>query len=203
MSTKIEREFEFQAAVHFKDKFIMNRYEISLGMEVETDSIIEQNIAMDRIIYFLTESLANGVFVQCSDKAAVEKYTKAGIKVCTLPEEPYDQIITMLLILKFNAITEGRLSVYDIVLKSDLSDDVKFIYDIETAVMNPFGKKSWWLDSSPSIADVEKSTKKSDKIVRLVKTNDWTSIGLEWISELDTESKSADIMSFNGESDKP
>jgi hypothetical protein len=200
LTTRIEREFEFQAAVHFKDKFIMNRYEISLGMEVETNSIFEQNIAMDRIIYFLGESLANSVFVQCSDKSAIEKYTKAGIKVCTLPEEPYDQIITMLLILKFNAITEGKLSVYDIVLKSELSDNVKFVYDVETAVLNPFGKKSWWLETSPSIIDSEKTTKK-DKIVRLVKSNDWTTIGLDWVSEID--SKSADIMSFNGEPDKP
>jgi hypothetical protein len=187
------------AAVHFEKKFIMNIYEIKLGMEVETDSIIEQNIAMDRIIYFLSESLADCVFVECTDTIAIENYTKAGIKVCTIPEEPYDQIITMLLILKFNFITEGRLSVYDIQLKSELSDDVKFIYDVETAMLNPFDKKGWWLDKSPTIANTVAKSNKKEKIVKLVKTVDWKSIGLEWVNKTET----ADILELKAESDKP
>lgn len=199
MATKIERDFKFMAAVHFEKKFIMNIYEIKLGMEVETDSIIEQNIAMDRIIYFLSESLADCVFVECTDTIAIENYTKAGIKVCTIPEEPYDQIITMLLILKFNFITEGRLSVYDIQLKSELSDDVKFIYDVETAMLNPFDKKGWWLDKSPTIANTVAKSNKKEKIVKLVKTVDWKSIGLEWVNKTET----ADILELKAESDKP
>jgi hypothetical protein len=118
LSTRIERDFSFQAGVHFEGNFIMNIYNLTLVMEVETESIIEQNIAMDRIIYFLEDSLANSVFVQTSDKKAIEKYTQADIKVCTVPEEPYDQIITMLLILKLNNIAEGRLNITDIFFNS-------------------------------------------------------------------------------------
>ena len=131
MSTRIERDFSFQAGVHFEGSFIMNIYNLTLAMEVETESITEQNIAMDRIIYFLEDSLANSVFVQTSDKKAIEKYTQADIKVCTVPEEPYDQIITMLLILKLNNITEGRLNITDIFLESELSDSVRFKQVIE------------------------------------------------------------------------
>jgi hypothetical protein len=165
-------------------------------MEVETLSIIEQNIAMDRIIYFLEDSLANSVFVENTEKKAIEKYTQADIKVCTVPEEPYDQIITILLILKLNAIAEGRLNITDIYLESELSDSVRFSYDIETARHNPFGNKGWWLDSSTSIADVEKTTKK-EKIVRLVKNTDWANVGLEW----EKKSKACEIL-FTTDSDK-
>jgi hypothetical protein len=73
----------------------MNVYNLTLLMEVETLSIVEQNIAMDRIIYFLEDTLANSVFVESTEKKAIEKYTQADIKVCTVPEEPYDQIITI------------------------------------------------------------------------------------------------------------
>ena len=179
MSTRIERDFSFQAGVHFEGKLIMNVYGFTLAMEVETESIVEQNIAMDRIIYFLKDSLTNSVFVQTSDKKAIEKYTQADIKVCTVPEEPYDQIITMLLILKLNNITEGRLNITDIFLESELSDSVRFSYDFETAKHNPFGNKGWWLESSTSMNDIEKNTKK-EKIVRLVKHNDLANVGLEW-----------------------
>ena len=107
MATRIEREFEFQAGVYFEGNFIMNIYALSLVMEVETSSIKEQNIAMDRIIYFLSECLSNSVFVQHTEKKAIEKFTQADIKVCTIPDEPYDQILAIILIMKLNAITEG------------------------------------------------------------------------------------------------
>jgi hypothetical protein len=196
LSTRIERDFSFQAGVHFEGNFIMNVYNLTLLMEVETLSIVEQNIAMDRIIYFLEDTLANSVFVESTEKKAIEKYTQADIKVSTVPEEPYDQIITILLILKLNAIAEGRLNITDIYLESELSDSVRFSYDIETARHNPFGNKGWWLDSSTSIADVEKAAKK-EKIVRLVKHSDWANVGLEW----EKKAKASEII-FTSESDK-
>lgn len=195
MSTRIERDFSFQAGVHFEGNFIMNVYSLTLAMEVDTMSIVEQNIAMDRIIYFLEDSLANSVFVQNAEKKAIEKYTQADIKVCTVPEEPYDQIITILLILKLNAITEGRLNITDIYLESELSDSVRFSYDIETANHNPFGNKGWWLESSTSMNDIQKNAKK-DKIVRLVKC-DWANVGLEW----EKKAKASEII-FTTDTDK-
>ena len=180
MSTRIERDFTFQAAVHFEEVFTMNIYEIGLAMVVDTDSIEEQNIAMNRIKHFLSECLENSVLVHIDEKKAVDKYSAADIKVCTLPEEPYDQIITLLLLLKLNAITEGRLHITDIVLKSVLSDGVKFSYDIESALSNSFDSKGWWNDSSSSI-----STKipKKDKVVKITKNTDWASFGLEWVQK--------------------
>lgn len=178
MSTRIEREFTFQAGVHHEGAFMMNLYEISLSMDVETESMKEQNIAMDRILYFLNECLANSVFVHHTEQKMIEKYYQANIKVCILPEEPYDQIITLLLLLKLNAIIEDKLLITDIVLVSALSDQVKFLYDIETANNHPFGK-GWWTESNLSIADTVKSNKK-DKIVRLIKHSDWANVGLDW-----------------------
>ena len=195
MSTRIERDFSFQAGVHFEGNFIMNIYNLTLLMEVDTMSIVEQNIAMDRIIYFLEDTLANSVFVESTEKKAIEKYTQADIKVCTVPEQPYDQIITILLLLKLNNITEGRLNITDIYLESELSDSVRFSYDIETANHNPFGNKGWWLESSTSMNDVQKNVKK-EKIVRLVKC-DWATVGLEW----EKKSKASEII-FTTDTDK-
>ena len=178
MATKIEREFAFQAGVYFEGEFVMTIYELALKMEVDTASIKEQNIAMDRIHYFLHECLGNSVFVQDTEKKAIEKYMQADIKVCTLPEEPYDQIITILLLLKLNAITDGKLHITEISLRSGLSDDVKFVYDIQTVTNHPFGNKGWWANCNTTISDLAKTTKK-DKIVRLVKQH-WDSVGLDW-----------------------
>jgi len=198
LATRIEREFAFQAGVYFEGEFLMTVYELSLRMEVDAASIKEQNIAMDRIHYFLHECLGNSIFVQDSEKKAIEKYLQADIKVCTLPEEPYDQIITILLLLKLNAITEGKLHITDISLMSGLSDDVKFVYNIENIVNHPFGNKGWWADCNTNMSDLTKTSKK-DKIVRLIKQHsDWNKVGLDWEQK---EHKTTEII-FNGDHEK-
>jgi len=180
MNTRIERDFEFQAAVYFEDKFLMNTYTLSLSMLVATSSIREQNVAMDRITCFLVECLESCVFVKSSEKKVIDKYVAAGLKVSTLPEEPYDQIISMLLLIKLNAITEKRLIITDARLTSKLSDGVSFCYDNED-VYGPFEEMGWWHESGTAISDLHKTQNKKDKIVKLVnKTNDWTEYSLQW-----------------------
>lgn len=150
-------------------------------MEVETESIREQNVAMERIKYFLNECLENGIFVQDNEHKVIEKYSTCGFKVCTVPEEPYDQIITLLLLTKLNSITEGRLVITDMTLGSRISDDVKFICDIESP-RGPLESPGWWTDSGTSIADPIKKSVKKDKIVKLFKTpsTDWAEYNLVW-----------------------
>lgn len=188
MTTKIKRAFEFQAGVHFDGKLIMNRYQVMTTMLVNTDSIREQNVAMDRLKYLFGEMLMNVVFVHSEEKKVIEKYEAANIKVCVLPEEPYDQIITLVLLVKMNAIAESRLSITEITLRSDLSDGVMFVYeDSILDVEHPFHTSGWWSDNTTNVTNTIKSNKK-EKIVKLVKTCDWHSLNLEW-KEKETVSK--------------
>lgn len=200
MTTRIERDFTFQSGVYFKDEFLMNVYTISLYMEVETESIREQNVAMERIKYFLNDCLENGIFVQDTEHKTIEKYTSCGFKVCTVPEEPYDQIVAILLLTKLNSITEGRLVITDITLGSRISDQVKFSYDIESS-RGPFDTPGWWLDAGTSICDPIKTSVKKDKIVKLFKTAppDWSEYNLVW-KEKDNKNKSEIV--FTTEQDK-
>jgi hypothetical protein len=129
--------------------------------------------------YFIYEVLDSAVFVAENETDAIKKYHTADLKVCTLPEEPYDQIITILLFHKLNAICEGKLVLTHIQLNSMLSDEVGFLFDCEEADQcRPF-KSGWWVENSVSIAD-KKILNKKEKIVKLVKKSDWASLGLDW-----------------------
>jgi hypothetical protein len=198
MSTIIQRDFAFQAGVYFEGKFLMTCYDMSLVMSVETDSIKEQNIAMDRIKYFLNECLEYSIFVQDSEKAMIEKYQAADLKVCTVPEAPYDQIISVLILQKLNAITEGRLIISDITFVSELSDGVAFLYDLDTVnETSPF-RSGWWTEANTKISNMNPN--KKEKIVRLSKVkNDWSFIGLDWGQKT---SKTTEII-FTSETEKP
>lgn len=187
MNTQIEKDFDLQACVHFQDTFFMNFYDFTLCMEVNTDSIREQNVAMDRIKYLIYESIENSIFVCFSDQTAIDNYTKAGLKVCMTPEEPYDQIVALLILLKLNAICEGKIKITDIKLTSKLSDDVRFNEDFETA-QQAVTINGWWNEVHPNLCS--SSQDKKEKIVKLVKDS-WGDLGLGWKEK---KSKPAEIL---------
>lgn len=182
MSAKISRSFILQAAIHYEENFIINNYEMDLYMDVNTENIREQNIAMDRIKYLFDVCLDSCVFVNAKNKI-IDLYDKAGMVVCPLPDEPFDQIIGALLIRKINAITENTLFVTEIKIKSRICDDVVFyVYcDEETEFQNLQGV--WWNENSPNISMSIKKSKK-EKVVNLKKESiDWNILGLGWKEE--------------------
>ena len=199
MSTRIERSFDLHASVFFKNTFYMNHYNIVLNMSVEVESIHEQNVAMERINLLFNECLDSCVFIQNIEKKMIDKFKDANLKISTIPDEPYDQIVAIALLRKVNAICEGRLVLDEITLGSRLSDGVKFVYDI-LEPMGPFEKQGWWNDSNTSINDLSKVNKK-EKIVKLVKTcqMEWADYELYWEEKLPVTK--AQIL-FTNESEK-
>jgi hypothetical protein len=178
MNTRIERDFCFQTGLHFEDTFHIGVYDITLSMLVETESIKEQNIAMDRIIYFLREVIQNSVLVHSSNQDVIEKYQSVDLKVCELPDEPYDQILAMILLLKLNSIAEERVKITDLVIGSSLSDGVRFNIVSEVAE-SAFSGKYWW--NSPCVAMNSRDFEIGNhtKVIKLF-TDDWVNLGLSW-----------------------
>jgi len=178
MSSKIQKEYTFLTAIHFEGKFMVNLYEMNTVMSINTEDPREQNIAVERINHFLGLVIEDCIFVCEKEKEAIEKYSSAGMKVCTIPEEPYDQIIGLILLNKCNAIMENRLTMTDIVFGSKLSNLIKFELSSEAAELEFTGKK-WYND--PSLMICDKKTKK-DKIVNLFdhSTDTWADLELTW-----------------------
>lgn len=188
MNSRIEKDFYFQAALHFEGQFYVNSYDLTLSMLVETDSIREQNIAMERTIHFLTSVLQNSILVKSSktnspeEVKTLQKYKNADMRICELPEEPYDQILGMALIQKLNSIMEGRIKVTDMVIGSVLSDDVRFTIVSEVAEVVLTGSH-WWNKSTICINDEEAfnaECKTKSNVVKLFDDCQWVDLGLSW-----------------------
>ena len=180
MTARVQRDLAFMAGVYCEDQFSMCLYDVSLCIDIETNSIREQNIAMERISFFLSEHLNSCIFINEINKKMIDTYTNAGFKVCTVPEEPHDQIISLMLLLKLNAITEDRFVVTDISLTSSSGDGVSYLCNADEPI-GPFEKSGWWSKSDASISPTTKLNKK-EKIVQLFKTphSDWSEFGLGW-----------------------
>jgi hypothetical protein len=179
MTARINSAFAFTTGVYFSNEFILNNYEIDVDFNVESEIIREQNIALERIKYFLNFCLQNSILICEDETETIQKYLDADLKVCTLPEEPYDQIIGIMLISKLNAINEGRLVVTDITISSTMSDGVWCKHSIEEN-LGPFAKAGWWNDSSIRLTSATKQNK-SKKVVKLIKNNvTWEDLYLGW-----------------------
>lgn len=178
MIAKISREFVFESAVHFENKFMINFYNIDLQMEIHTEDAREQNIAIERVSYFINSYIENCIFVHNEDTKAIKKYEDAGIRVLTVPKEPYDQIIGLILLLKFNAIMENKVVITDIVIHSKLSSNIKFYTQIEET--EEFVGNDWWNDATTAYRVNITHKNKKEKIVKLFDNDEWVNIGLVW-----------------------
>lgn len=181
MSARVTKDFVFQSGLYYEKVFLINTYHIRLYMDVKIEDIAIQNIALDRIKHLFSNQLDNCIFVHETNKTVIENYNKAGLKVCTLPEEPYDQIISLVLLKKINSITDNKLFVNQIKISSMISDDVSFYVSHEDYVEFWDRPIAWWTNPSPCITDWTKKLNKKDKIVELKKdSSDWVDLGLSW-----------------------
>ena len=178
MTTRVKREFNFVAGIWLEGEYQIGMYSFTVFIEILTDDPYEQSVALERMKYFIDEVVTNSVFVEASDNKVIDTFTGLGMKVCVLPLEPYDQSISIALLLKLNAITEGKFNITNMSFKSQLSDDVEYLIDIDDEVEAYATKNNWWNDSGSNISN--KKSNKKDKIVKLHKDNEWTELDLGW-----------------------
>lgn len=179
MTARVSREFSFDSGIHHDGSFMVNRYQLTLHLDIHTDNIRCQNIALERIKYIIEGCLENSVLVneKCSD--AISKFQEAGLKVCSLPDDPYDQVVAAILLRKLNAITEGKVEATEIVILSKICDGVNFFISADESHSFGIGTGKWWSENSPSICSHPK--KEHTKIVEIRKESPtWVELGLTW-----------------------
>jgi hypothetical protein len=146
MNVRLHYETGFLAGVYFDDRLQINSYQVGLHLVTRTVDSENSNIALERIKIFV-DSLNSTVFINSCWPLHEEMMSDMGIDITTLPEEPVDQIVGMMLYYKLNAIMEGRMEVTQIELSSSLGDHVCYLHDDEDSA-GPFAQDGWWNDAS-------------------------------------------------------
>lgn len=182
MNTRIEKDLFFQCGIHFKNEFHINTYDMALSILIETESAYDQNIALERLTYYVTNVLQSSIFIDAFLTEQINLYKSANIRVCELPEEPYDQIIGMIMLQKLNAIMEGRMKITDMVFGSSLSEGVRYSIVSEIAE-STFTGKHWWNRTNICLSDNDKKCPKNDNVVKLFSDTKWSDIDLQWQSK--------------------
>ena len=183
MITRIDKDFFFLAGVHFDGAYYINSYDFTVSMLVETACADEHYVALGRMDHFIKEILANSVFIHSEEVKAISMYKKAGIKVCELPERPLDQVVALAILLKLNAITEGRFKITDLTFGSMLSEGVRYPIVTELAEnADIMLGNHWWHKSDLSVTDTDIEPV-PDNVVRLFNEDVWVDVDLSWKSK--------------------
>ena len=177
MNVRLQYDLEFLAGIYYEDQLQMNRYAVSLNLLTKTKDSVSTNIAMDRVKAFVHGALESTVFINSDNQERAEFMQMIGIDVTTLPEEPVDQIIGMMLYYKLNAIMEERMVVTSLDISSTLGDSVWYQHD-EEDMSGPFVGEGWWHRANMQHETVEREPEPGN-VVKVVSTG-WHELNLEW-----------------------
>lgn len=168
----------WRAAIWFENCLQINSYDTQISVTTNTSNADDHVISLNRINHFVYNEMANTVYIHQDDATQIQALTAAGIKVTTLPEQPIDQIIGLALYSKLNAILQDRMFVNEVIIQSDLGDNVRYLHS-DRESLGPLSQPGWWQDPSPVHSNFKSSASKKH-VVRLNRTLTWQDLKLEW-----------------------
>jgi hypothetical protein len=177
MNVRLQYDLDFLAGVYYEDQLQMNRYTVSLNLLTNSRDSASTNIALDRAKAFVHGALESTVFINQDNMERAEFMQMMGINVSTLPQEPVDQIVGMMLYYKLNAVMEQRMTVTSLDIASSLGDNVWYQHN-EDDQAGPFVEDGWWHRASMQHESIEHDPEPGN-IVKVMSTG-WYELNLEW-----------------------
>jgi hypothetical protein len=177
MNVRIQYNLEFPGAVYFEEQLQLNFYQVNLSMITNTSNRFKIHVAMERLRCFVNSELANAVYINQNQQDLAEVMQMLGMNMVTLPEDPIDQIVGLMLYCKLNAIMEDTITVTSVDISSSLGDDVWYQHDEEDSI-GPFVADGWWHE--PTVAHNNLKLVDTDAKIVEVRPNGWQEYGLMW-----------------------
>lgn len=181
MNVRIAYETQFPAAFYLPPRedlptVMVNTYALRLEMVTMSEDHETINVAMERVKIFLADVITHTLFVNRAHQTQIRAFMGLGVSVTTLPDDPVDQIIGLMLYSKLNAIMCGRIRIHSLDISSRLGDNIWFGH-MDHESEGPFEQDGWWNLSSILVNDFELAD--SPGVSRLVQ-DAWQRWDLGW-----------------------
>ena len=177
MNVRLHYSFDFTAGFYFNGMLHMNNYTVRLWMMTATSDGESHNIAFDRIKFFVASSLDSGVFINSDDKEQCRLLANAGVKIITLPDDPVDQLIGIMLYCKLNALCEDRMIVGEVEISSSHGGEVTYIHGDEEPI-GPYDQDGWWHNAN--LVHYDNKITETENIMSLNTVASWRELSLQW-----------------------
>lgn len=182
----------FTAGVFYNGETRMNHYTATLHMTTNSTDSACHSVAFERIKYFVYNQLDSTIFINRENTDQCQKLINAGLTVTTMPGEPVDQLIGLMLYYKLNAIMEDQIVVNETEISSLLGENMIYLHDNQENIELDF-VPDWWTSSEPVHYDL--SILHADKIVSMHANTAWREINLDW-PEHDSMQQTGNVVVF-------
>lgn len=182
MNVRLQYPLNFTAGIYYNGQMAMNNYTLKLYMITNTPDGVASNIAYDRIKHFIYNEVDSAIFINSDNVDQCKLYHAAGLNIVTLPSDPVDQLVGIMLQHKLSAITEGRLLIAEIEISSSIGDGLVYSYG-DGEDVSDLDIPTWW--KSSGLAHHDSSLIDSDNILSIHQNSIWHEFDLAWPSDED------------------
>lgn len=176
MNQSLQYGIDFAGAIWYNGALQINTYSVNLQLITASERPVIVGVALERIKAFVMGELANVLFINHDHDTVAEMFDALGANVCTLPDEPHDLTIAMMLFCKLTAIVENNLVVSQLDVSSSLGDEVWYQIGKDDP-LGPFAQDGWW--HKPNCQKHSLCTNTDANVVK-VQTSGWQDYELEW-----------------------
>jgi hypothetical protein len=185
MNVRLKYDMGFTAGVYHNNRLTMNNYSLRLWMTTNCENSLDQNTSFERIKYFIYSQIDSTIFVNKNLEEQYGQFAQAGLNLTTMPGDPVDQLIGIMLYYKLNAITEDRMIIVETELGSALGDNMTYIHsDFENTL--GYEQPAWW--TTPDLIHSDVVLEESEKIVAMSPAAAWRDLELAWQDDSTTDS---------------
>lgn len=172
----------FNAGVFYNGVMIMNNYHVRVWLITNHSDPTSQNVAFERLKYFVYNTLDSSIFINSENQSQCQKYADAGLKITTMPGEPVDQLIGIVLHCKLKSIMEDRILIEETEISSTLGEHITYLH-CEGEGVNLPQYPDWCLSSDLSHYDT--NLIEPDNVLSMPKLGAWRDLELSWPEDLE------------------
>ena len=177
MNVRLQFPLKFSASIWYDGQLRINTYNVRLWLLTNTMCPEDHNIAIDRIKYYTLGRLDSSIFINSDQVDQIHAMHAAGLRVTTVPGEPIDQMIGIMLYCKLSAIMEDKIIVGEVEVYSDISEGIVYMHNEEES-LGPFEGVGWW--HNPDLTQCDTELLGEEKVMSLAKSIIWRELGLNW-----------------------
>jgi hypothetical protein len=177
MNVRLKHDMHFIAGVYYNGELRMNNYSLRLWMITNTHEASSHNISFDRIKYFIYSEIDSTIFINSTDYEQCQQFVNTGLKITTLPGDPVDQLVGLMLYYKLNAIIENRMTIVETELASTMGENMAYLHS-ENEITDEVVGPDWWTTADLVHCDINLID--PDKVVILHQSSVWRDLDLAW-----------------------
>lgn len=192
MNVRLRHNMTFTTGIYYGGEVRMNNYVLTLHMLTNSTNPVGHNTAFERIKYFVYNKIDSSIFINYQYKEKCHQLLQAGLPVTTLPGEPVDQLVGLMLYYKLNAIMEDRILIEETEISSVLGENIIYLHSENENTDIEF-VPDWWISPDPTHSDYLMSD--ADKIVNINLNKMWRELDLDW-PESDVNTDQGNVVVF-------